>query len=549
MQLIVFIIRLFNELFVTLLACTTCENRRLRSLQSTSCSMGSSHAKEHSQLSSKCEDDKSYSAAAGGDHGDGSGGKCSATNWREFGKRAGLLSLLCVLNLGFWYTSESPTALESAIKGSISGSREHFDYILHVSSWPGVLLTPAAGIFMDRVLGVPLGTVVYSAVALLGQVLFVAGGYADMFWLMLVGRFFFSAGEKMVIVATHAYIASCFKNKELAMAFGAIHAVTRISDILSANIDANLYHALGSISQPPIRLGTTLMFSLFLCILSVVCAVAVFILDCFVLRVKVTDSNIVEPKQCCKVVKCKPDDLKDFKIPFWLIVGSALVYYTTLMPFIHVSVRGILLERKYLYTSENVKALQMAVFAVSALASPFLGILIDYVGFHLSWFILAIFATLLCHISLGFSGEEYVCPIFSLIFIGIAIALISITIPALTAYLVRNHQLGTAYGIIHGLTKFSPHFALITVTFIVNNVGYLILEIMFSGLVLLSLLLSVLLLAFDTTVLGGALNLSAWARASLIRAEQLGRKAKYKFEELPEAWTSVNFSHHGLTHV
>lgn len=495
-------------------------------------------ANERSELSEKSSSDELEEGT----------GKCTPATCREFWKRAGLLALLCVVNLGFSYSYDSVSSLKPAIESAISGGRTHFDYISHVSTWPNIILTPAAGLFLDRVLSVPLGTVIYSAVACLGQLLFVVGGYADAFWLMLVGRFFFSAGEKMVIVATSAYVASWFKNKELAMAFGAIHAVTRIADLLSLGIDLNLFNALGSISRPATRLGTTLLFSLFLCLVSVGCAVAVFVIDRYVIKLKVTSSEIhvvLPSKSCCKVVKCKLDDLKDFAIPFWLIAGSSLIYYSSLLPFINAAVHGVLLERKYLYTDQNSNLLKTLVFAVSALVSPFLGLLIDYVGFHLSWFIGAIFTTLLCHITLAFSSEEYVSPIFSLVFLGIAVSLISVTLPSLTAYLVRDHQLGTAYGIIEGLSKLSPHLVHVLLLLIINYAGYLILEIVFSGLVTLSLLLVVILLVVNTTSLGtNHLNLSAWARREMVRAEELGRKAKYHFEELPDAWTSVNVGHH-----
>ena len=486
------------------------------------------------------------SSSASDELGEGAG-KCNPATCREFWKRAGLLALLCVVNMGFSYSYDSVSSLKQAIQSTIGGSRTHFDYISHVSTWPNIILTPAAGLLLDRLLGVPLGTVIYSAVACLGQLVFVVGGYADAFWLMLVGRFIFSAGEKMVIVATSAYVASWFKNKELAMAFGAIHAVTRIADLLSLGIDPSLYDALGSISRPATRLGTTLLFSLFLCLVSVGCAVAVFVIDRYVLKLKVSSGNeiVLPSKSCCKVVKCKLDDLKDFAVPFWLIAASSLIYYSSLLPFINAAVHGVLLERKYLYTNQNSDLLKTLVFAVSALASPFLGLLIDYVGFHLSWFIGAIFTTLLCHITLAFSGEEYVSPIFSLVFLGIAVSLISVTLPSLTAYLVRDHQLGTAYGIIEGLSKLAPHLVHVLVLLIINSAGYLILEIVFSGLVTLSLLLAVILLVVNTTSLGtNHLNLSAWARREMVRAEEMGRRAKYHFEELPDAWTSVNVGHH-----
>ena len=65
--------------------------------------------------------------------------KCTPATCREFWKRAGLLALLCVVNLGFSYSYDSVSSLKPAIKSAIGGSRTHLDYISHVSTWPSII--------------------------------------------------------------------------------------------------------------------------------------------------------------------------------------------------------------------------------------------------------------------------------------------------------------------------------------------------------------------------------------------------------------------------
>ena len=77
-------------------------------------------------------------------------------------------------------------------------------------SWPNVILSVFGGYLLDRVFGVRLGTVIFSAFVCLGQVgdttfplfsytslswqlVFSMGAYIDKYWLMLVGRFVFGS--------------------------------------------------------------------------------------------------------------------------------------------------------------------------------------------------------------------------------------------------------------------------------------------------------------------------------------------------------------------
>ena len=81
-------------------------------------------------------------------------------------------------------------------------------------SWPNVILSVFGGYLLDRVFGVRLGTVIFSAFVCLGQVcnqgwsdsplsllslslqlVFSLGAFVDHYWLMLAGRFVFGSVE------------------------------------------------------------------------------------------------------------------------------------------------------------------------------------------------------------------------------------------------------------------------------------------------------------------------------------------------------------------
>ena len=73
---------------------------------------------------------------------------------------------------------------------------------------------------MDSVFGIRLGTVIFAAFIVLGQIIFSLGGLLDSFGLMQIGRFVFGIGGESLAVAQNTYAVSWFKGKELNMVFG-----------------------------------------------------------------------------------------------------------------------------------------------------------------------------------------------------------------------------------------------------------------------------------------------------------------------------------------
>ena len=57
--------------------------------------------------------------------------------------------------------------------------------------WPNVVVSVFGGYLLDRVFGVRIGTLIFSALVCLGQLVFALGGFFRNFIVMLAGRFIF----------------------------------------------------------------------------------------------------------------------------------------------------------------------------------------------------------------------------------------------------------------------------------------------------------------------------------------------------------------------
>ena len=85
-------------------------------------------------------------------------------------------------------------------------------------------------------------------------------------------------------------------------------------------------------------------------------------------------------------------------------------------------------------------------YIISAVASPFLGILVDKTGLNLVWLNLGILLTLGAHAMLAFLGTAMWFPYFAMVLMGIAYSLLACALWPLVSFIVPEHQLGTAYG-------------------------------------------------------------------------------------------------------
>lgn len=85
-------------------------------------------------------------------------------------------------------------------------------------------------------------------------------------------------------------------------------------------------------------------------------------------------------------------------------------------------------------------------YIISAVASPFLGVLVDKTGLNLVWLNLGVLFTLGAHAMLAFLTPTNWLPYLAMVLMGVAYSLLACALWPLVSFIVPEHQLGTAYG-------------------------------------------------------------------------------------------------------
>jgi MFS family permease len=438
---------------------------------------------------------------------------CDPRRWLH---RFLLLFLMCMLSFGSYYVYDNPASLEKTIINVMGVSVTQYALLYSLYSWPNVILSVFGGYLIDRVLGVRLGTLIFSSFVCLGQLVFALGAFVDKYWLMLVGRFVFGLGGENLAVAQNNYAVLWFKGKELNMVFGLLLSVSRIGSTVNMNINQKLYsHSFDNVNPDFVRLGVVLFIGLGFCLLSLLAGVVLGLFD--------KRAEIITKRKSGDGERISLKDIKDFPLRLWIIFLVCVCYYVTVFPFIGLAV--IFLMEKYGYEAKQANLINSLVYIISAAVSPVLGILVDRTGLNLFWLNLGILFTLGAHAMLAFLGTATWLPYFAMVLMGVAYSLLACALWPLVSFIVPEHQLGTAYGIMQAIQNLGLAIVPIVAGYIVDNNGYLMLEVFFVAMLCIALMSGVLLYVLDSGA-GGELNKTAWAR----NREEKEKKAREEME-------------------
>lgn len=201
-----------------------------------------------------------------------------------------------------------------------------------VYSAPNVVLPLFGGIFLDKI-GIRPGLLLFTLLVTAGQCLFMFGGYAKNFSVMLIGRVVFGFGGESMTVAQSTIISLWFKGKELNFAMGLNLSIARLGSVINGLVVPRVYTAT--------NLGTALMVGAIVCGGSAIAAVFLVILDRKAEKMNPNGNKATLSDD----EKFKCSDLLTFKLPFWLLVLSCLVTYMSVFPYVQ-TVSG-LLQHKY----------------------------------------------------------------------------------------------------------------------------------------------------------------------------------------------------------
>uniref|UniRef100_A0A8C3V5I3 Lysosomal dipeptide transporter MFSD1 n=1 Tax=Catharus ustulatus TaxID=91951 RepID=A0A8C3V5I3_CATUS len=434
------------------------------------------------------DEERALLGAEGGDGGGGSPGPPrtlpAACDPRRLPHRLLVLALMCFLGFGSYFCYDNPAALQTQVQRDMKVNTAQFMALYAWYSWPNVVLCFFGGFLIDRVFGIRLGTIIFSIFVCVGQVVFALGALFNTFWLMEVGRFIFGIGGESLAVAQNTYAVSWFKGKELNLVFGLQLSMARIGSTVNMNIMGWIYsrvqHLLGSAG--PSTLGLALLIGGVTCLFSLSCALVLAYLDR-----RAEKLLCKEQGKTGEVIKLT--DVKDFSLSLWLIFVICVCYYAAVFPFIGLA----------LCTSSH----PIIVYIISAPMSPVFGLLVDKVGKNIIWVLCAVLSTLGSHILLAFTFWN---PWIAMSLLGVAYSLLACALWPMVAFVVPEHQLGTAYGFMQSIQNLGLAVIAIAAGMILDTRGYLFLELFFSACVCLSLI-AVVMLYFVNHLSGESLQL------------------------------------------
>ncbi|XP_034024170.1 major facilitator superfamily domain-containing protein 1 isoform X1 [Thalassophryne amazonica] len=437
--------------------------------------------------------------------------------------RVVVLCFMCFLGFGSYFCYDNPASLQTQVLQDMNLNTAQFMELYAWYSWPNVILCFFGGFLIDRVFGIRLGTIIFSLFVCVGQVIFAAGALVNLFWVMEAGRFVFGVGGESLAVAQNTYAVNWFKGKELNLVFGLQLSMARLGSTVNMNIMGWVYNKVSALvgSAGHTTLGISLMIAAVTCLFSLICALVLAFLD-------KRAEKILHKEQGKTGDVIKLIDVKDFPFPLWLIFLICVAYYVAIFPFIGLG--QVFFIEKFNFSPAEARAVNSIVYIISAPASPILGLLVDKTGRNVVWVICAVVATLAAHMMLAFTFWN---PWIAMSLLGVSYSLLACALWPMVAFVVPEHQLGTAYGFMQSIQNLGLALIAMAAGAILDSRGYLVLEVFFCACICIALMAVVSLLIVDY-LRGGDLNRSASARAKLLKEATSDAKIKKQASKMTD---------------
>uniref|UniRef100_A0A7N6AL94 Lysosomal dipeptide transporter MFSD1 n=1 Tax=Anabas testudineus TaxID=64144 RepID=A0A7N6AL94_ANATE len=389
--------------------------------------------------------------------------------------RVVVLLFMCFLGFGSYFCYDNPAALQTQVLQSRLLKRAFAFVFVPVSSFIVVG-------FFNR-----LGTIIFSLFVCVGQVIFAAGAWTNHFWLMELGRFVFGIGGESLAVAQNTYAVNWFKGKELNLVFGLQLSMARLGSTVNMNIMGWVYNKIAALVGGPgyTALGISLMIASATCLFSLICALVLAFFD------KRAEKILhKEQGKTGEVIQLR--DVKDFPFPLWLIFIICVGYYVAVFPFIGLG--QVFFIEKFNFSPAEARAVNSIVYIISAPASPVLGFMVDKTGRNVVWVIIAVISTLASHMILAFTFWN---PWIAMSLLGVSYSLLACALWPMVAFVVPEHQLGTAYGFMQSIQNLGLALIAMAAGAILDSRGYLVLEVFFCACICIALMAVVMLYFVD----------------------------------------------------
>ncbi|CAH1397376.1 unnamed protein product [Nezara viridula] len=401
------------------------------------------------------------------------------------------LAMMCFLGFGSYFCYDNPGALQDVIVKDMSLTTAQFSYLYASYSWPNVILCFVGGFLIDRVFGIRFGTALYAFIVFAGQVVVALGSLFDSFPLMIVGRVIFGIGGESLAVAQNYYAVIWFRGRELNMVFGLQLSFARLGSAVNFIIMEPLHKYVHHYFKGREGLGVSLLIASLTCLISFIAAIGLAWLD----KKQKPESNQTEEHE--KKDEVKLSDVLDFSPAFWLISVICVAYYIAIFPLIALG--KVFFMRKFDLSADDANFVNSMLYIISTIASPLLGLLVDKTGWNLFWVFISICSTIGAHSLLAFT---FINPYYAMVLLGVAYSMCAGALWPMVSMVIPEYQLGSAYGVAQACQNFGLAICTMLAGMIVDNGGYLMLEIFFLFWLFVSLIACLCVWFYDMNTTG-----------------------------------------------
>ncbi|OAF71880.1 Major facilitator superfamily domain-containing protein 1 [Intoshia linei] len=440
--------------------------------------------------------------------------------------------LIAILCTGSYFSYDSPGSMSKHLaEYPLEIENDKFMLLYSLYSWPNVIMSFIGGFLVDRVLGLRLGACIFIFLVSIGHALVVAGLFMNKFWIMCLGRFIFGLGGESLQVTQNSYVVKWFeKHGELNTVFGCMLSLARLGSSMSLIILPSIYKSLSKYHlSNTVKLGLTFSVALLFCCVCFIVSILLMHIDKKKeVAEKIFQKSVVKHTNGTygtfdqdqtdtteNTKKIRIYDIKNFCLSFYLITLIIVLYYLAAFPF--VSIASSFIQRKYEYDDITAGQIVGVIYIASGLISPFIGILIDKVGYNIYWVQFGIMLTLLVHILFCFT---FTPPIIQMLIMSIGFSIVSSALWPMIAMTVDKNYLSTAFGLTQSAQNLGLAIFTIVIGYISKIFGYFLSEVIFVTVVCCALLVSLFLYIEDLKQ-GEQLNMSKKKHINIQIAKEL----------------------------
>jgi MFS family permease len=335
-----------------------------------------------------------------------------------------VLLWLSITMFGNYYFYDALEPLADVLQKQLHYTDQNIGLLNSFYSIAPIATVLIGGILIDR-LGVRRALLLFGCICLAGSML---TAFSPRFEVMAGGRFLFGMGAESLIVAITAAVAKWFKGKELSFALGLNLMLARFGSWLAQNSPTWAHSAYNS-WQGPWLIGVGFVS---LCVLG---PIAYWIMEA---RAEQRYA-LGKAGEADKIVL---QDVKNFGLSYWYLVGLCVIFYSAIFPFETFAV-------KYFIDAHGTTRAQggfllSVLTAFTMFGTPIVGLFSDKMGRRATIMCLGVLLLIPVFLMMGYTNISLYVPMAML---GFAFTFVPAIIWPSVAYIVPGRTLGTALGL------------------------------------------------------------------------------------------------------